>query len=792
MLGTALLWIAFAAAIFTAVAYYQTGTRKWKLAHRARQSYLISAASIFVASALLLLYILRHQFEYGYIWEYSSRDLPTSLLITTFWAGQEGSFLFWTLCTAIIGVVLLPFTRQNRIEYEVMSVYVVVQAFLLLLLISKSPFQYIWDAFPKEVAAGQIPADGRGLNPLLQNFWMIVHPPVLFIGFAAMAVPFALAVAALWQRTYSDWIGHALPWTLFGVLSLGAGLMLGGYWAYGVLGWGGWWGWDPVENSSLIPWITGVALLHTMVAQKYTGRLARTNFFLSIITFLLVIYSTFLTRSGVLGEASVHSFTDPGAWVYVLLVGWIALMGVIGFGMLSKRWKEISRPEHKLGLLTKESFLAIGTAILGASAVVIFFGTSWPIVGNSTVEPSFYDKTNLPIAILMSLVLGVSLKLRWHQESGSELFKLILYPLIAAIIGIAVLTYSGVQEWQMAALAFAALFVFFTSVEKIYNQGIFNFKLLGGPIAHLGLALLLLGIIGSGRYGEKQTTTLPLNTTKEIFGYRLTYAGAQLTNDGKWKFVVNVEQEGQPFKLEPVMFESKYNNSIMKNPDYASFLTRDFYIEPVSLEQAAGHPHAHSTFDLTKGVPVEIEGMRVTFLRFDMGGHGAQGMMSGGGFTVGAVLEVNRNGKAELVTPVTVYEDGQQSQPQTAMLKDGIIGFQLLAMNIDMDSKTSQIQINVVGLKEGSSSTQPPEALVVEASLKPFMSLVWIAALLVLVGVTLAMNRRREESRIVALANNTTEKKQKSNERSTRRNGKRQLRTVDARLQEADEDSEAE
>ncbi|MEX0602215.1 MAG: cytochrome c biogenesis protein CcsA, partial [Bacteroidota bacterium] len=243
MTGTIIIWSALAASLLSMWAYIRAATRKGNSVRLARQSFGISVGGVVTASILLMIAILLHQFEYTYVWSYSSRDLPLELLITTFWAGQEGSFLFWTLCSSIVGMFLLRYTRKKKIEYETMAVYAGLQAFLLLLLTVKSPFTFIWNTFPGEIAVGSVPADGRGLNPLLQNFWMIIHPPVLFVGFAAMAVPFAFAITALWRKMYVEWIPNALPWVLFCVASLGAGLMFGGYWAYGVLGWGGWWGW---------------------------------------------------------------------------------------------------------------------------------------------------------------------------------------------------------------------------------------------------------------------------------------------------------------------------------------------------------------------------------------------------------------------------------------------------------------------------------------------------------------------------------------------------------------------
>ncbi len=746
MIGTGVVWIAFVAALLSAWSYYQAVTKKKETLKLARRTFHAMVVAVMVSSFLLLLFILQHRFEYAYIYGYSSKDLPIHLLISTFWAGQEGSFLFWTFCGSVIGIFVLSFTRKRHIEGEIMSVYAFVQAFLLLMLITKSPFKYIWDAYPGQVPPGSVPTDGRGLNPLLQNFWMVAHPPVLFLGFAAAAVPFSFAVGALWRRRFTDWLTYSLPWVLFAVLALGAGLMLGGYWAYGVLGWGGWWGWDPVENSSLIPWITGAALLHTMIVQKKTGKLMRTNFFLAVLTFLLVIYSTFLTRSGVLGSASVHSFTDPGALVYTLLILWMASMGGLGFGLMARRWKEMKALAQPTGFVTKESFVTIGVAMLGASALVIFFGTSWPILASASLEPAFYDKVNLPIAILMALVLGVSLKLRWHQESRKELLQKIALPFVASAAALVVLVSAGVREWQIGALGFAAFFAFFINVAMVYHIVKENPRSLGGPLAHVGIALLLLGILGSGHYGQKQTTSLTVNEPREVFGYQLTYLGAYPMKDGRWKFLVNVEKDGKRFRLEPVMFQSSYNDNLMRNPDYASFLTKDFYIEPVSLEGGSGRQYANDLFELTKGEPKNIGDMRVTFLRFDMTQHGKEEMASGGGFVVGAVLEVERAGKKEQVIPVTTYREGQQPEPKTAMLKDGKLGFQLLAMNVDAESKSSRIQVNVVGLREQSPKDSESDILVIEASLKPFISLVWIAAALVLIGLYVAIKRRQKET----------------------------------------------
>jgi len=741
MAGTLLVWISFLAAVFSSYAYYRSATSDQRLLKAARNSFGTMVIGVLAASAVLMMYIVRHQFEYEYVWGYSSRALPLHLLVTTFWAGQEGSFLFWALCGSVIGLVLMAYTRRKRIEFETMTIYALVQSFLLLLLIVKSPFRFIWDANPGQFAVGMIPADGRGLNPLLQNVWMIAHPPVLFIGFAAMAVPFAFAISALWRRSYGEWVPNAVPWVIFGTIALGTGIMLGGYWAYGVLGWGGWWGWDPVENSSLIPWLIGIILLHTMVVQRRTGGLAKTNFFLAISTYVLVVYSTFLTRSGILGDSSVHSFVDPGALAYTLLIAWIATSILLGFGMIARRWKDLKAPSLQTTLFTRESLLAISCIVMGVSALVILFGTSWPILSHASLEPSFYNKTNLPIAIVLGLLLGLSLLVQWKTGTVKELLRGSAASLLAAAIVLALLVWFGLNDGAMGLFAFVLLFSFFVNVFRVYRLAKESVWYVGGAVAHIGLVLLFLGIIGSGHYGRKETASLPLNGSKEVLGYTLTYRGSQPTNDGKWKFNVQVERGGTTFLLEPVMFESSYNNSLMRNPDYASFFTRDFYVEPVSIEQVgtSAGTSGQEIVQLKKGEERSIGDFNVTFVRFEMNQQALRSMAVSGGFAVGAVLQVERGKATEQVVPVAIYEGGQRSQSQIVRTKDGVIGFELLSMNVDAETKASTVQVRVTGLPGQVPNAQRSEVLIVEASVKPFIGLIWVGTVLVVSGLVISL-----------------------------------------------------
>jgi cytochrome c-type biogenesis protein CcmF len=748
MIGTVVIWIACFAAFASAI-LYAVSVKKPANLLKARSGFILTVVGVILGSALLMIYILQHRFEYNYVTNYSSRDLPTALLITTFWAGQEGSFLLWALFAVIIGSFLQRYSRHKGMEAEVMAVYSSVLAFLIILIAIKSPFQYIWNAHPNDVQQGFIPQDGRGLNPLLQNFWMIIHPPILFIGFASLAVPFVLAVATLWQKKYNEWIRSALPWVLFSGLSLGSGLILGGYWAYGVLGWGGWWGWDPVENSSLIPWIVAIILVHSMIIQMLTGRLVRTNFLLAVLAYLLIIYSTFLTRSGVLANASVHSFVDPGSLAYTLLIVWLALIAICGFGMIILRWKDLNIQIPPSALMTRESILSIATIVLGVCAAIILFGTSKPLFSDSIVEPAFYDRTTLPLVALMTLLLGFSLRTKWNQEDRKLLFKRLIVPIALSVLVLAVLVFLGLHDVLAILLVLTSLFAFFISVEQGFRLAMERPLFIGGALAHAGLALLFIGIIASGRYGQKQSVALPLNQSQLVFGYKLTYTGSLPTEDGKIKYIVHVDRNGKRKTLEPVMFESVYNNSLMRNPDYSSYWTKDFYIEPVSLEQNV--TAQQNVVDLPKGEAVPYGPMTITFQKFDLSSHDKGEMMGGsnGAMTIGVMLEVKTEKDNQTVVPITTYTAKGALEMKTAYLQNSNIGFQLVSMNIGTGKgEKSLVHINVVGVGENHGVGQKPETLIAEVSVKPFMNFVWIAALLIVSGLAVAMVRRSKPTNI--------------------------------------------
>ncbi|MCK5571878.1 MAG: cytochrome c biogenesis protein CcsA, partial [Bacteroidetes bacterium] len=245
VLGNWLVILGLVTAAGSALFYFRAALKRTAPGILPRALLVASVLSVVSASVVLLLLLLSHDFSNGYVYGYSDRSLPLHFLLSSFFAGQQGSFLFWVLCSALLALVLRRHTKKKQNEQWVMAVYMAVYAGLLVLTTVKSPFVFLWEMYA-DAPVGFVPADGLGLNPLLQNFWMVIHPPVLFVGFAAMAIPFSYAIAGLWRREYEILSTQAFPWVLGVVAVLGLGIMLGAYWAYGVLGWGGYWGWDPV------------------------------------------------------------------------------------------------------------------------------------------------------------------------------------------------------------------------------------------------------------------------------------------------------------------------------------------------------------------------------------------------------------------------------------------------------------------------------------------------------------------------------------------------------------------
>jgi cytochrome c-type biogenesis protein CcmF len=801
MAGSLLITLALALAVFSAGLYFMAARGKERALKPARAAFHIAVTVSLIAAAFLLYLILTHQYNYAYVFKNSDNSLGLGYLISTFWAGQEGSFLLWVAMTAVVGVVVQQYAaKREGLEASVMFPTVLALAFLLLMTspVMKNPFAPIWveqtyvaiekinhDVF-HEAALSQfvvatedgrqflsvnpelyavatnagfdmsrVIADGKGLNPLLLNFWMQIHPPVLFAGFALAIAPFAFTIGALFRRRYADWLRHALPWTLASVAVLGLGIMLGAYWAYGVLGWGGYWGWDPVENSSLIPWLIGLAAVHTMLAQKWTaakhggiGAYPRLNMALNLLFFILIIYSTFLTRSGLLAEASVHSFVDPGQIVYLFL-----LVFILGFffgsaGLLAARWREIEPTRGDERLASRELSLFASAVIIGASALIIFLGTSAPIVG-TIIEPAFYDRTHLPLAIVVGLLNGVSLLLKWRRTDVGKRAKATALASAASVaFTILVVAFGGVRDVMAALLIFGAAFTVALNADALVRRRKEQPIRLGGFVSHIGFGVFLMGVVGSGMYDEEEHLQLPKNEPKEALGYELEYMGYDLIDGGeKYAFNVTATRGDERAEFASIMYVSDFNNSVMKEPAIDEGFAYDLYVSPIGFDEGddAGRPE-----DLGEMVTAELgdvfeaDGLTIEYLEFvrpDM-----SAMQSGGPFDMGVVLEVGADGATAIDTAVlTVHQDSRSLTP--ALFPEMNLKVTLDA--VEAASKRARFLVAPIDApkEDGEITATASEVLTISFSVKPFVSLVWIGVALTTIGFLMAAVRRFTEKK---------------------------------------------
>ncbi len=551
------------------------------------------------------------------------------------------------------------------------------------------------------------------------------------------------------KNDYKEWIKQSLPWTLFAAMVLGLGIMLGGYWAYGVLGWGGYWAWDPVENSSLIPWIVSVAALHTMLVQKKTanensiGAFAKTNLVLVILSFILVLYSTFLTRSGVLGDASVHSFVDPGYFAYLLLLIFMGTFIALGAGLLTYRWKylkQITPPQNNL--LSREFALFTGAVVLGASALVTFLGTSAPILGKS-VQIEFYNQMNLPLGILIGLINGLSLLVKWKASEGKELLKKSVFALTSSVVSTLIMAFAGVKDFKMILFAFASSFAFFVNAEIAFKILKRNFEKAGAYIAHMGLALLFIGVIASSKYDKSLDVNLVKGEAADVFGYKMVFTGYTPTEDGKYLFKILIEKDGKKYQAAPVMYYSEYNQGIMRNPDIVPFVTKDIYISPVSYDDGTSSTSQGQTIQIKKGETVKFGDSEIEFVSFVMPADAMQKMMSGSDFQIGAKLIVKNYGSKYEVEPKYGIKNGEKLNEPIG-IKEANLKISLVSMSADQGAITLQVEPYSADNQE---TQQKREVLTITASIKPFVGLVWIGTLVIVLGFFVSMLRRLKESK---------------------------------------------
>ncbi len=501
-----------------------------------------------VAMGVLLYQFLTNDFSNNYVFNHSSSDLSAFYRFSALWAGNEGSLLLWEWLVLVYAAIAAYFPHR---EAEDMMPYV--NAVLLAISLF---FMFVLNFVTLPFATmSPVPAEGMGLNPLLQDPGMVIHPPTLYAGYVGFAVPFAFAIAALFTRQLNDtWIKVTRRWTLWGWMLLSIGIIFGAQWAYVVLGWGGYWAWDPVENASLLPWLTGTAFLHSVMIQERKGMLKVWNVMLIIVTFLLTVFGTFLSRSGVL--ASVHAFSDTtlGMWFLVFMGTTLAASLYLAFDRLPLL-KEDNQFES---VLSKESSFLLNNLLFVGSAFAVFWGTIFPLISEAvrgvkvTVGPPFFNQVNVPIGLLLIFLIGICPLIPWRKATWRSLGENFLYPFTAALVFAVVAYVAGIRK-TAALLGFtSAVFVTATIVLEFY-RGVrarrkmtgesvlvaFNRLVLrnrrryGGYLVHLAIVLMIIGITGSSAYQVEKVYTVKPGQVMGIGNYQLRYDGLGETARGR-------------------------------------------------------------------------------------------------------------------------------------------------------------------------------------------------------------------------------------------------------------------
>ena len=491
-----------------------------KLTKSAERALLACTAFSTAACFSLVWLIMKSDFRFEYVASYSNRDLPFFYKLASLWAGNDGSLLFWSwLMLLFAGIAVVTNRNKNRelMPFVVATLAAVALFFTCLNYFMTNPFGQLGVI----TAAGTetwAPADGRGLNPLLQHPLMAIHPPILYIGYVGFVVPFAFCIAALASgRLGSEWIASTRRWTLVAWFFLGTGLILGGRWAYVELGWGGYWAWDPVENAALLPWLTGTAYLHSVIIQQRKGMLKIWNVSLVITTYLLCVFGTFLTRSGIV--SSVHAFAESD-FAQIFLV-FIIGAAVLSAGLILYRLPQLKTENELDSMVSRESGFLFNNLLFLVAAFAVLWGTLYPVLSEwlqdekAMVGPAWFNKVNIPIALLLLALTGIGPLLAWRKSSFESLKRNFTWPLVAGVAAALVLFAFGIRHLYALMTFSLSTFVLATIVQEFHKGArarkahrggsyaaalvdltLVNTQRYGGYIVHLGMVLIFIGIAG--------------------------------------------------------------------------------------------------------------------------------------------------------------------------------------------------------------------------------------------------------------------------------------------------------
>ncbi len=645
-LGHFFVVLSFVAAALACVAYFWATRRRETAAYEGwrnlgRFSFLLHGLATIGIIGSLFFILVKKYYEYQYAWANVSDDLPFRYIFSAFWKEQQGSFLLWSFWHIALGVVLM--LRAGKWETPVLTVVALAETFIASMILGlyfgdfrlgASPFDLLRTTMEAPIfreADYLSKISGNGLNPLLQNYWMTIHPPTLFLGFASTIVPFSYAVAGLWLRDHKAWLKPALSWALFSGAVLGTGILMGGAWAYEALSFGGYWAWDPVENTSLVPWLTLVAGIHANLIARSTGYSIRSAYAFYLFTFILILYSTYLTRSGILGDTSAHAFTEMGLGFQLVL--YIGVFSVLSAWLWFSRRKGVPEIGKEEAGSSREFWMFIGSLVLFFSAVLITGATSLPVwnkimkafnpdyIGAALKDPvAHHNRYQLWIAVFIGLLTGVSQWLRYGERNWSAWAKKFArHMAIAAVAAIALSALNALwlnaQAWQFFALLFAAMFTVSANADYLITFLKGNLKQGSSALSHIGFGVLVLGIMGTG-LNKTWISSNPFAMDGLIEGmgndelnknilllkqapmpmrgnFEATYLQDTIERQTR-SFVVHFQKRneqgaytGDEFVLHPnVMYDRQFSKVVAANPSTKHYLTYDIFTHVTSLPKA--------------------------------------------------------------------------------------------------------------------------------------------------------------------------------------------------------------
>lgn len=795
ILGHFFITLSLVASLVATFAYFKTTRSKneadassWK--SMARGAFMVEVLSVFAIFGILFYIIYNHLFEYKYAWQHSSRTLEVKYLLSCFWEGQEGSFLLWSIWHCVLGSILIR--KARNWEAPVMTVVCFAQVCLATMIAGIYFFNWRMGSNPFVLLRNEMDApifsqpnylslikDGNDLNPLLQNYWMVIHPPVLFLGFASTIVPFAFAIAGLWKKKIGDWTKPALPWALFSAAVLGTGIMMGGRWAYESLNFGGYWAWDPVENASMVPWLTLIGGIHTLLIYKNTGHSLRATHFLFLITFNLVLYSTFLTRSGILGDTSVHAFTDLG--MNFQLLAFLFAFLIPSFIFYAIRYKSIPHIVKEEQTSSREFWMFIGSLIFFLTALFITTATSLPVI-NKIFGSNFtmgedavfsYNRVIIFVAIIIGILTAAIQYLKYKQTDPKFFLKRIIAPtIIALIISTLVLAFGNINYQEhglgfLGAIWFAmvcSIYAIIANIAYVWIGVKGKLKLSGGSVSHLGFGLMLAGILISsskkevmswntsgifvqlgeknkitGEPGENLTLVKGLPTT--MSNYNVTYESDSMhPKKPLWYYKIHFKSKtgNEQFTLMPNAFVNyKGNQGLMANPAARHYWDHDIFTYITSL------PDPEKNKDTASFKPQSLKKGDTAFYSngyYILEDVTMQTNIPAGGLApddkvfTATIKVVSKNNTSYTSKPFLINKGGSLYPIQDTVTSENLI-FQL--------NKADDNAVEL-GVRESSSIMQ---YITLKAYKFPFINLLWAGVLIMVTGIIISIVRRVQLNR---------------------------------------------